>query len=578
MNLNEEIYRIKKMMGLITEIKWTEDAIRDIALTYSSKTEFKNKSPRAWEVARSKGNEFYDSVTSHMIKPIKNSEEYLRDVAKKYNVKQEFKDKDSAAHTAARKLGKEFFDGITSHMIDGRTQQEVKWTDEILKDLTSKYDKLSSFTKENPQAYEALRRRGREKFDELTSHMDRLRPDFTEDELRNIALKYNNSSEFTKNDASAQQSARSRGKEFYDDITKHFVKLQRDPYTFDEVMNIASKYDTVAEFQKKESSVYQVARNHGWIEEVIKHMSYKRNLNWTLEEIREIAKQYPTKKEFRDGNLKAYNWALTNLTPEEYDEITLHMEPLGNIANRMIYAFEFPDNSVYVGLTFNSKKRFEQHMKSIKSAVNKYMVETGLTPVFKKVTEYLSKEEAVKMEGQIEKQYKNNGWRVLNVAKTGALGSSILKWTFDEVQKEALKYDRLIDFQKKSSGAYGSALRNGWVDDITKHMVKKKNKYTYGEVKNVALLYHTLKDFREKNNGAYQAAKLNGWFDDVTSHMIKGPKKGSKWDDYDKVRQEALKYQNTTDFKKYSSGAFKSAYRNGWFQDVTKHMKRYVRK
>jgi hypothetical protein len=206
------------------------------------------------------------------------------------------------------------------------------------------------------------------------------------------------------------------------------------------------------------------------------------------------------------------------------------------------------------------------------------MVETGLTPVFKKVTEYLSKEEAVKMEGQIEKQYKNNGWRVLNVAKTGALGSSILKWTFDEVQKEALKYDRLIDFQKKSSGAYGSALRNGWVDDITKHMVKKKNKYTYGEVKNVALLYHTLKDFREKNNGAYQAAKLNGWFDDVTSHMIKGPKKGSKWDDYDKVRQEALKYQNTTDFKKYSSGAFKSAYRNGWFQDVTKHMKRYVRK
>jgi len=507
------------------------------------------------------------------------NQEEIRNAASKYNTRTEFFKNDGKAYQAAKRVSNDFFNDITSHMEDGRSFQEVKWTDQILRDLTSKYNKLSTFTKENPQAYEALRRRGKEKFDELTSHMDRLRPDFTEDELRNIALKYNNSSEFSKNDASAQQSARSRGKEFYDDITKHFVKLQRDPYTFDEVMNIASKYDTVAEFQKKESSVYQVARNHGWLEEVIKHMSYKRNLNWTLEEIREIAKQYPTKKEFKEGNPKAYGWAVTNLTPEEYDEITLHMEPLGNMANRMIYAFEFPDNSVYVGLTFNSKKRFEQHMKSIKSAVNKYMVETGLTPIFKKVTEYLSKEEAVKKEGEIEEQYKNNGWKVLNVAKTGALGSSIIKWTLDEIQKEALKYKTRNEFAKGSPSAYDSARRQGFLDDITKHMtLVKRNKYTYDELKDITSQYDKLVDFRTNHYGAYQAAKSQGFLDELTSHMYKGNKKGSKWDDYEKVRLEALNYDNWRDFKKYSVGAFKSAGRNKWYDELTKHFRHRVNK
>jgi oligoribonuclease NrnB/cAMP/cGMP phosphodiesterase (DHH superfamily) len=80
-------------------------------------------------------------------------------------------------------------------MKDGMSSIDLKWTDEKLKGITLKYTKLSTFTKENPQAYNMLKRKGKEKFDEFTSHMQKLRPPFTDDELRKIALKYNNYTE-----------------------------------------------------------------------------------------------------------------------------------------------------------------------------------------------------------------------------------------------------------------------------------------------------------------------------------------------------------------------------------------------
>jgi len=447
----------------------------------------------------------------------------LRDIAKKYNRKKEFFNLDGGAYQASKRIGDDFFYDITSHMEDGRSFQEVKWTDEMLRDVTSKYNKLSAFTKENPLAYQVLFRRGKKKYDELTSHMEKRNPNFTDDELRNIASKYKHPLEFNKNDGSAQHAARKRGKEFYDDITKHFIRLQREPYTFDEVMNIALKYDHPGDFQNNENSVYTVARNRGWFDEVTKHMTNK-NTSWTLEQVRQLAQKYTTKKEFKDGDPKAYFWSITTLTPEEYKEITVHMEPLGNFANRMIYVFEFPNKSVYVGLTFNSKKRFNQHMRSTDSTVNKYIQKTGLEPIFKETTEYMSRENAIKKEEEIEEQYRKNGWKILNIAKTGALGGSIIKWTFDEVQKEALKYNKLTDFQRKSSGANLAALRNGWVNDVTKHM-KKNNRYTLKQLQDIASKYTSLKDFREKDNGAFQSAISKGLFNELTSHMSKGKPK-----------------------------------------------------
>ena len=140
------------------------------------------------------------------------------------------------------------------------------------------------------------------------------------------------------------------------------------------------------------------------------------------------AKKYPNKRELRKN---AY-WLLTAIRSHKLQkEAYAHMETLGNRRYRMIYAYEFPDHSVYVGLTFDYKKRGRDHAIDQNSAVNKHIKETELTPVRKSLTDYLPVKEAQKMEGQYVEKYRSEGWMILNVAKTGSTGAIYSKTDYE---------------------------------------------------------------------------------------------------------------------------------------------------
>ena len=104
----------------------------------------------------------------------------------------------------------------------------------------------------------------------------------------------------------------------------------------------------------------------------------------------------------------------------------MHMEPVGNLYNRLIYAYEFPDNHVYVGLTFNLSKRDRSHMKKNTSPIYLHMVKTGLKPIRKSLTDFMDIKEAQKKENEILQSYIKKGWKPLNRAKTGSLGGKYL--------------------------------------------------------------------------------------------------------------------------------------------------------
>ena len=562
--------------------KWNEESLAKEALKYNSKTEFRSGSPGAYDVAKKIGKEFYDKITSHMpeVRPRKWTEQSLEDDAKKYIGRKEFFDNSQGAYLAAKRKGDDFFDKITSHMTDQRGPSQIIWTEEILKKLLQKYLKLSDFRNEQPRAYSALVRKPKEFIDSVTQHMEKRRGPYTDDELKNIALKYTNASSFQKEDGSAYVASKNRDKDFFNEITKHFQRLSRIPYTYDEVKKEAEKYQTIGEFQKNSRGAYVASRRHGWFPMVTQHMIPVRN-SWTKNEIKKIASNYTTLRDFRKENSAAYSWALQNLNDVEKNEVYGHMQKLGNHANRLIYAFEFPDKSVYVGLTYDPIAREGAHKANAKSAVNKHALSTGLKPTMKHLTDYVFMDEAAKKEKEFVEDYKNKGWKILNRAKAGALGSDILKWTFEKVAEEAKKYDTRTAFERGNGSAYGAARVRGWLDDVTKHMkLIKPSKYTPDEMRSIALEFDKLIDFREKKDGVYQAAKKQGdnFFNDITRHMSKGPKKGSIWDDFEKVKNEALKYTNGHDFRKYSSGAYKSAFRNKWYDKVRKHFVRYANK
>ena len=110
------------------------------------------------------------------------------------------------------------------------------------------------------------------------------------------------------------------------------------------------------------------------------------------------------------------------------DRAFRHMKPQGDRKHKFIYAYEFPDHAVYVGLTYDHNIRHAGHFdKRSNSAVRRHKEQTGQEPTYKQLTDLMPVEQAQQMEGHWEEQYRQQGWTILNVAKTGGLGGIPLK-------------------------------------------------------------------------------------------------------------------------------------------------------
>lgn len=183
-------------------------------------------------------------------------------------------------------------------------------------------------------------------------------------------------------------------------------------------------------------------------------------------------------------------------------------------------------------------------------------------------------------------------------------------WSKEHCRNEALKYNYRSDFQKNSGGAYQIARKNGWLNDISKHMKKKGHRYkkcvyvyefsdncayigiTYDierrirdrkKNKNDSVTNHILNtnlipqlkiliDYVsvdvaiEKENYYFLKYKNNGW------KMLNKTKTGSigsvkKWTK-ELCIIEANKYTKRGDFLKFSGGAYDAMRRYCWTDEV----------
>lgn len=147
---------------------------------------------------------------------------------------------------------------------------------------------------------------------------------------------------------------------------------------------------------------------------------YENPLKYTDDELIAEAKKYGTKLEMRRECHHMY----ARIKDRGLDDKAFaHMKVLGDRKKRMIYAYEFPDHSVYVGLTFNYDKRDKEHKSKENSAVRRHIKQTGLIPIHKPLTEYLPVKEAKRMEGEYVNHYRRLGWTILNVKQTGGVGT-----------------------------------------------------------------------------------------------------------------------------------------------------------
>jgi hypothetical protein len=389
------------------------------------------------------------------------------------------------------------------------------------------------------------------------------RTKWTKELVQKEAEKYGNRGEFQKKSVNAYNAARHNG--WIDDVTTHMVIKRNNNWTYDDIFQIAQNYDRFIDFRNNENAAYLFAKRHGFIDDIISHM--KRNIRWDKKKIHNIALKYNNRSEFEKNDPNAYNAALRMGI---MDDVAQHMELLGHRYKRMIYVYEFSDKYFYVGLTYNQNKRNYSHLRNAKSSVYQHILTTGLKPILKKITEYISNEEAVQKENEILNQYINNGWKPLNRTKTGNLGSNVKKWTKEMVMDIVKNYTKLNDFKKNEPNAWNAAINSDWYDEVTSHLERiiKVKKYTREILEKIIKNYETLADFRKNEPTAYGAILTNKW-DDLIENL---KRKEHPWTNFDNVKKEAEKYTMKTDFSKNSPGAFGSAVKNGWIDDVTKHM------
>jgi hypothetical protein len=73
-------------------------------------------------------------------------------------------------------------------------------------------------------------------------------------------------------------------------------------------------------------------------------------------------------------------------------------------------------------------------------------------------------------------------------------------------------------------------------------------------------------DFIQKSNSAYGSAWKNNWLDEICQHMLITRYPKNFWTK-EKCQEEALKYNNKTEFSKFSGTAYSKSCKNNWLNE-----------
>jgi len=256
--------------------------------------------------------------------------------------------------------------------------------------------------------------------------------------------------------------------------------------------------------------------------------------------------EYPKQWE-NDGpeGKKTYKQAW-NRGREFYDKATSHMDK-ADYSNKYIYVYEFYEDetpvAAYIGLTCSIDRRRQQHEKGYCSSKDKERLTTvtkfmndnpNLT--YKVVdpfnSQYFSHVEAAMKEEEVLKNYKKDGWTILNIFPTGGLGKKFVN-SNETLRNIASKYKTKKEWKEKDPHTYDQAFDRGtefW-KEVTKDMPDyRKRGLTKDQVRDIASTYEIKKDWERGDPPSYKKAlkfkkeDLN-WYKGITDHMVSGYKR-----------------------------------------------------
>lgn len=198
-------------------LKWTHESIIRDASKFSNRRDWRLNSCGAYVQAKRMG--ILHEACAHMEllnpKGRWSTSEAVLTEARKYQSKSEWQKNSVGSYEAAKRKG--IFEEAVAHM--HRPDISIRWDNESIRNDALKYSSKAQWARESSGAYEAAKRRGI--FEEVTSHMKRqtVTPKWSEETIREDALKYSSKSQWKRNSIGAYTAAKK--KHIFDDVTAH---------------------------------------------------------------------------------------------------------------------------------------------------------------------------------------------------------------------------------------------------------------------------------------------------------------------------------------------------------------------
>jgi hypothetical protein len=223
------------------------------------------------------------------------------------------------------------------------------------------------------------------------------------------------------------------------------------------------------------------------------------------------------------------------------ESITSHMEDGSDYGQKLVYSFTFYDDKnnivgVYVGITNDEERRKNEHIsgqskytdKEVNSAVNKFIQENpNFSFKFKTLSDYEDFAKAKDLEKEYVDKYRKEGYRILNIAKTGGGGRTFFvddyfikkaqDWVKTKVENHEVPY--IGEYSIFDQGNYNSVRRRNLRDLAFKGMVyKDTKKYSDDDIFNAAMSSDSFTDFTNKYKSSfYQQANRRGLLPKIKS-------------------------------------------------------------
>jgi len=477
------------------------------------------------------------------------NKERVLEVIKKCKTRNEFCKKYGGAYSWAKTNG--CYEEMIV-LIEAKWQE--KWTaKEACAAEVMKWTSFKEFRKNMRQCYHSINEHGWA--DELFAHfLDKGKYKknrkplgyWTKEKCIERAKLYSSSKELKKADRGCHHTILDNG---WEDVCFAHMKYRRHRtscFTKEHLNAIAKKYATFPELRKGDTAAFDAMQRNGWVEELCQHMlPEKEEIPLTFETCAEAASKYTCRSDFQNSIIdrRYYSYARHH---GFLDDICSHMQTRHTRKTRCIYAAEFSDNCAYIGLTYNHERRWAAHLHDEDSAIYRHIQITGLQPSFNIVHDYVKALEAQVLEGVYVEKFRNEGWTILNTAKTGSLGTS-KSYTKKEVLERAKKYSSLTEFRKNDGGYYESGYRSGyWKEVIAIYETTYVHHWTDDEIREAALQCKTRIEFQKRFKPQYQAAQTKGELDRYCGHM---KELVHKWTD-DELREAANQCKTRSEFQR----------------------------